>query len=151
MESQVTTAKQFLNRHRLATAKIRALEREINRLYETALSAPVNDGMPKGTGTSDKTGSLASKIADMREDAETLWDAQQRIRRSIERVLYQLDDAEEFEVCWERYVELKDWQEIAAEKDRAVRTIQRIHGSGLQEVQRILDEFKEGGTGQNEM
>lgn len=147
METQITTAKQFLNRHRLATAKIRALEREIANLYESTISAPIGDGQPRGTDISDSTGKLAAKIADMRSETEYLWEQQQRIRRRVEGVLLRLEDTNDFRVCWKRYIDLKTWDEIAEEMDvTTARTVQRIHGRALLEVQKILDAEQEDET-----
>ena len=136
-------AKEFLRRHEVSSLKIRALEEEITNLYESLLRSPTNDGQPRGTGKSDSTGIMASKIADMREESEYLWQQQQRIRRDIERTLYQLEDADDFRVCWARYIDLKDWQEIADGLDKTIRTAQRIHGRALLEVQKILDAEQE--------
>lgn len=132
-------AKDFLRRHEVSSLKIKALEEEIKNLYDSLLQAPANDGQPRGSGTSDSTGLMAAKIADMREESEFLWQQQQMIRRDIERTLYQLEDAEEFRVCWARYIDLKDWQEIAEEMGRTERTAQRIHGRALQGVQELID------------
>ena len=136
-------AKDFLRRHEISSLKIRALEEEIKNLYESLLKAPANDGQPRGSGKSDSTGIMASKIADMRLESEYLWEQQQLIRRQIERTLYQLEDADDFRVCWAKYIELKDWQEIAAEIDKTERTAQRIHGRALLEVQAIIDKRAE--------
>lgn len=139
------TAKDYLNRHAEAEAKIKAMEREIDNLYQTAIgSAPIDEaGQPQHTGKSDKTGGLASLIAGMRSDIEFLWAQNQRIRHQIERTLYQVKGADAFQVLWKKYIERKHWEEIADEMDKAKRTVQRIHGEGLKEVEEILRRMEE--------
>ena len=78
----------------------------------------------------------------MREDIEWLWQQQQRIKWQVERTIYQLDSPEQFRVCWLKYIELKDWTEIAEEMDKTARTVQRIHGNALLSVQEILDKLE---------
>ena len=140
-------AKDFLRQHELSRAKIETLEQEIANLYESTISAPIGDGQPRGTDISDSTGKLASKIADMRSETEYLWEQQQRIRRRVESVLLRLEDTNDFRVCWKRYIDLKAWDEIAEEMDvTTARTVQRIHGRALLEVQKILDAEEEDKT-----
>ena len=137
-------AKDFLRQHELSRAKIETLEQEIANLYESTISAPIGDGQPRGTDISDSTGKLASKIADMKSETEYLWEQQQRIRRRVESVLLRLEDTNDFRVCWKRYIDLKTWDEIAEEMDfTTARTVQRIHGRALLEVQKILDAEQE--------
>lgn len=135
-------AKEFLKRHAASQYKIMALEAEIEQLYQSNIKSPANDGQPRGTDIGDSTGSLAAKIADMREDIEWLWQQQQRIKWQVERTIYQLDSPEQFRVCWLKYIELKDWTEIAEEMDKTARTVQRIHGNALLSVQEILDKLE---------
>ena len=135
-------AKEFLKRHAASQYKILALEAEIEKLYQSNIKSPANDGQPRGTDISDNTGSLAAKIADMREDIEWLWQQQQKIKWQVERTIYQLDSPEQFRVCWLKYIELKDWSEIAAEMDKTARTVQRIHGNALLSVQAIIDNLE---------
>ena len=142
MEKEKMKAKDFLKRHAASQYKILALEAEIDKLYQTNIKSPANDGQPRGTDISDGTGSLAAKIADMKEDIEWLWQQQQKIKWQVERTIYQLDSPEQFRVCWLKYIELKDWSEIAAEMDKTARTVQRIHGNALLSVQAIIDQME---------
>lgn len=135
-------AKEFLKRHAASQYKILALEAEIEKLYSSNIKSPANDGQPRGTDISDNTGKLAAKIADMKEDIEWLWQQQQKIKWQVERTIYQLDSPEQFRVCWLKYIELKDWSEIAAEMDKTARTVQRIHGNALLSVQAIIDNLQ---------
>lgn len=135
-------AKEFLKRHAASQYKIMALEAEIEQLYQSNIKSPANDGQPRGTDIGDSTGALAAKIADMREDIEWLWQQQQRIKWQVERTIYQLESPEQFRVCWLKYIELKDWTEIAEEMDKTARTVQRIHGNALLSVQEILDKLE---------
>ena len=142
MEKEKMKAKEFLKRHAASQYKIMALEAEIEQLYQSNIKSPANDGQPRETDIGDSTGSLAAKIADMREDIEWLWQQQQRIKWQVERTIYQLESPEQFRVCWLKYIELKDWTEIAEEMDKTARTVQRIHGNALLSVQEILDKLE---------
>lgn len=140
MSEENNRTKEYLRQHELSVLKIRTLEKEIAELTEGLYRSPVSDGMPHSSGKSDPTGTFGAKLADMRKEAEYLWEEQQKIRKSIERTLYRLKNAEQFAVLWAKYIELKDWPEIADEQDRTVRTVQRIHGQGLKEVSEIIRE-----------
>lgn len=132
-------AKEFLRRHAASKYKIRELEEEIERIRESAVQSPANDGQPRGSDISDTTGRLAAKCADMSADIEFLWSQQRQIKWQVERVLYSLDNPDQYRVCWLKYIDEKDWSEIAMEMNRTERTVQRIHGNALQEVQRYID------------
>jgi DNA-directed RNA polymerase specialized sigma24 family protein len=134
-------AKEYLRRHAGSQLKIKALEEEINRIRESGLQSPANDGQPRGTDISDTTGRIAAKVADLCSDVEFLWEQQNRIKWQVERALYSLENPEQFRVCWLKYIDLKEWAEIAAEMDRTERTVQRIHGNALQEVQKYIDKL----------
>lgn len=135
-------AKEFLKRHAASQYKIAALEAEIQNLYHSGIKSPSgNDGQPRGSDISDTAGNLAAKIADLRTDAEWLWQEQRKIKWDVEKALYALEEPEQFRVCWLKYIDLKEWSEIAAEMDRTERTVQRIHGNALQEVQKYIDEL----------
>jgi hypothetical protein len=146
MDKEVS-AKSFLREHKLSCLKIKTLEKKIEELYGSDVRSPQgSDGQPRGSGTGDPAGALAAKIADMRSETEWLWDQQQKIRRKIERTLYMMTDPDAFQVAWLRYIELEDWQQIAEELDKTVRTVQRIHKKSLLEVQEILDKQRQEQT-----
>lgn len=138
---QTMTAKRYLKHHEVATLRLQALERTIAELYSKAFPAQVTDGEPPVQGNvSDRTGSLAVKIADMRLDAEALWYEQQIIRREIERTIFAVEDPNQIRVLKAKYIDLKGWSEIADEMDKTERTVQRIHGEALVEVEKLLEE-----------
>lgn len=135
----IDAAKEFLMQFEILKLKSMALERAIANLEESPVSSFANYGMPKKSGTSDPTGKIAAKIANMKEEAAYILIEQIEKKRKIERVLLQLNKASHFAIMWAKYIDLKDWGQIADEQDRTVRTVQRIHGQALQEVAKLID------------
>lgn len=90
MSEENNRTKEYLRQHELSVLKIRTLEKEIAELTEGLYRSPISDGMPHSSGKSDPTGTFGARLADMRKEAEYLWEEQQKIRKSIERTLYRL-------------------------------------------------------------
>lgn len=70
---------------------------------------------------------LASRVAEEAKQCTT-------IRRKIERVITDLDDADEMDVLLERFVDLREFSTIAERMMRDERTITRWYASGVRNI-----------------
>ena len=137
------TAKEFLLRYRVADEKVKMLKDQIAQAENSAQGAGQGDGQPHGSGRSDKVGKAAAKAADLKTALEAWLTEQERIKVEIIGVLGAIDMRELFEVLQMRYIADRpadEWARIAEVMDRSVRQVQRLHGTALQEVARILGE-----------
>lgn len=135
-------AKEFLKQYEKAEERIRQLTQDIEDLVETIGSITGSDGQPRGTDTSDKTGNLAAKLADLKTYKEALLAVAWSKREEVAEVIAKVDNADHSRLLYAKYIELKSWREVADDLGRdEVYTRGRLHGAALENVRRILNEF----------
>lgn len=138
------TAKEYLMQVRVLASKVRSLDEEITALREeqASIRSAWPDGQPHGSGTTDPTGMMATRLADQLLRAETelislrsqLWAKRMSIIDTISKVT----KAEHNRLLYLRYVQCRSWEEIAVEMHYTYRWITSLHGQALQEVEKIL-------------
>ena len=107
-------------------------EQEMQKI-DAVRSVSDNDGMPHGTGiskpTEEKAIRLAIKASAWRgAELEAL-----AIRQEVFETISEIPGVEG-EVLFARYIELKEWENIAQELHYSLRGIHGIHGRALQIV-----------------
>lgn len=109
------TIKGYLEQYRDADRKARRLKREYEKektLIDTIKSPLGSDGLPHGTGISktveQRAIRLADKLLDYEEAQLDAVEIRQRIFDSIMNV-----DGIEGDVLYEKYIELKTWEDVA--------------------------------------
>ena len=134
------TAKEYLTQYRLLMVKKARIEAEIIRTKTQLESISIKlDGMPRGTGLSNKTATLAAKLGDF--EAE-LADAEIEVemkRQEIIRTIHRLDNADHIQILELRYIDGLKWEAIAEKMHYTVRWITSLHGRALQETEKILN------------
>lgn len=134
------TAKEYLQQYRRQAERIRQIDIDIEKLRAEAESMSAGyTGMPRGTRISDKTGRLASRLADLsirkEQEREEAW----KLREEIEAVIQAVRDPVQSRVLYDRYIMGMKWDDIAAEVGYDTKHVAgRIHGKALQEVAAIL-------------
>ena len=73
----------------------------------------INDGMPRGTDVSDKTGRIAAMLADQKGQYE--WTLVESIKKKqeIENTINQVEDPILARLLYDRYIENMSWKETA--------------------------------------
>lgn len=132
-------AKEYLSQYKTTSSRVKILQNEIETLRTAAEGMSINlDGMPKGTGTSDKTARLAVLLAEcetkLTEELSELW----RIRMEIIGTLGKLSSKHQ-RILYARYIEQKTWECIAYEMDITWRYCYMLHGSALAELETVLN------------
>ena len=93
-----------------------------------------NDGMPKGTNQSD----LSSYAAELTEKEDELYEKgveQVMIYKDIEQRIKSIDDEDEREVLFYRYIKGKSFWEIAQLMDYSESWIHELHGKALKKLE----------------
>lgn len=132
-------AKQYLRRYRHANDMIFIIEQELKKLREQMDSLTIDlDGMPRGTAVSDKTGELATQLADYEEKLIDARSNAWSIRMDVVNTIGKLTDSTYSQLLYKRYIELKTWERIAAELNYSYMHITRLHGYALAEIENVL-------------
>lgn len=118
-EDSFMTAREFLGMVREAAQRIEVLERRI--AYRQEL----------GEDAVDLEAELETENRKKLTRANAVMDAISRLRKADQQT-----------VMMKRYVDLKSWEEIAADMDIGIREVQKLHGRALP----FLDELLGGGS-----
>lgn len=103
----------FLNGYRDAMASVKDTADLIRTLREKAESTTPNlDGLPHGSGVSDKVGKAAAEIADL--EVQLLEEKAESFMRlaKIERVIFNLQGRDR-QLIQLKYIDGKSWEEVA--------------------------------------
>ena len=136
------TAKEFLKQYEYADRRARRLKAEYERellLIDAIRSASDNDGMPHGSNISKPTEDKALRLADKHLKLIDAKVEALRIRQEVFDLINRVDGVEGT-LLYERYINLKSWEQVAEAcdmSDKWCRT--RLHSNALQIVKRILD------------
>lgn len=110
------TAKEYLKRYKRELVRIRGLDESIARLEAEIGSISVSlDGMPHGTGLSDKTASLAVSLAEKKIQREEMRARAILISEEILDSIHALSDPDQARLLYLRYITGLSWEGIAKE------------------------------------
>ena len=143
---EAMNAKDYLNQIRILDTRIRILEAELEAVRNdyTTITGIRLDGMPHGTGTSDPTAGKAIELINKLEQYEVkILDLRGKLlQRRIETVelIGHMEHPDLEQILYLRYVQLKRWETIAYEMGYTWRHTLRLHGTALQEVNKLLEE-----------
>lgn len=96
-----------------------------------------------GSGSQDRLGDTVAKIVDLEAEINREIDKYIDKKREICSVIEQVENTEQLQVLYKRYVEYKTLERIAVELNYSYRNICYIHGRALQAVTAILSEVNE--------
>lgn len=129
--------KEYLWGYRRHGRRIKRIEAEIEEIRNMKMYPSMNnDGMPKGSKQSD----LSGYIAELREKEDMLYQEgveAVKVYKDIESQIKKLEDQDERDVLFYRYIKGYDWWKVAEAMDKSERTIYRLHGSALRKMKKI--------------
>ena len=126
--------KQFLWGYRRHVKRIKRIESEINEIRSMKMYPSVNnDGMPHGSGQGDLSGYAAELQQKESELYEEGVEQVQKYNRIAHRIQL-LENEDERDVLFYRYIKGMGWWEIAQAMDYSERQIFRIHGKALKHL-----------------
>lgn len=134
MKTENDKKKEYLRKYRRHGRKISRIESEIEEIRSMKLYPSMNnDGMPHGSDQKD----LSDYAAELTEKEERLY------REGIEQVksykditgkINRLEDENERDVLFYRYIKSKNWWEIADLMGYTERWVQELHGKALKHL-----------------
>lgn len=136
-------ARQFLNQFYSIKKKIAMLDKDIEELEAEAESINVKmDGMPRSTNVFDKTGRLATTLAEYYINRLELRNGLWLKRKEIIDVIDHVENVDYQELLRLRYINNRKWENIAVELNKSWRHTHRMHRHALQEVGKILKKMQ---------
>ena len=136
MTERQLKAKAYMDQYGDALRRVRQCEEQLEReeiSVDAIRSTSDNDGMPHGSGTSNPTADKAVRLVDKGLDLFEARDKARRIQREIFEVAYQIGGVEG-DVLIERYIKLKDWNDIYSAVKYSESQTYRYHRIGLDKV-----------------
>lgn len=125
--------KEYLNGYRKAIRRIRRVDEELEELQELAKSVKATDysGMPHGGGTSKDLSDELARIDSLKRKLEREKEQVVESYISIEKCIGDVEDEEENDVLFYRYVKGLRWWEIAEKMECTERWVHKLHGRAL--------------------
>lgn len=125
------SAKEELNQYKFARKRVdEALEEyERYKTRATKMTSIISD-MPRGGNNSDKVADNATMMADLSREYENRWMAAEKYKLEIEGRIDQLKEPYRT-LLHKRYLEEKDFEEIAVEMGYTYSAITKKHGKAL--------------------
>ena len=140
-------AAEYLEQVKIADAMIDIKRAEELELWSRATSmTQASDGMPHGSGVSDKVGNIVAKIIAAQERTNAQIDRYIDIREDVIRHIEMLPPKQYRILHW-LYVRKKDWpqigyytwREVAEHLDCSEQNISNIRRRAIKNLQKILD------------
>lgn len=134
-----TRAREFLKQYEEAERIVLRLKNEYKEEQEKidSIRSSVGDGTPHGGGISNTVEVRAMKLAEKAEEwKEAEADALQ-IRQEVVRVINKVP-GEKGAILYERYVNLKKWDEVADTVGYSLRQVHNLHREALDFVNNCI-------------
>lgn len=126
-----------LKQIRVMDELINAKLAERDQLVELATSITPNlDGMPHGSGTSDKVGNAAVKLVVMAKEIDRLIDQYVDFKRKVIQDLEKLPE-NEYLVLHKRYIQGLSWGRIAKDLHYSRQQVWRVNVKALESLKHV--------------
>lgn len=132
------TAKEYLYQLEKLDTKINQKLEELTALKQSATSITVATDTERvqTSGTSDRVGTLAVKIADMRKEIDMEIDGFVDKKHRIINQIHTLSDSKHMKLLFKKYVQFKSLELIAVEMGYTYQYIVELHGYALNEFKK---------------
>ena len=145
---QQTTAKEFLQQIEKDDLIIKNKSVELYQLkcLVTSTTATMKDDPVQTSGASDKVGRITAKMIDLQNEINVLIDKYIDDRQERIKIIEQVKDPLQYKILHMRYIQYdkyKKMSDIANKLHFSEVWVAKIHGQGLQEVQKMLNFQKE--------
>lgn len=128
--------KAYLRGYRRHGKRIKRIEAEIEEIRSMKMyPSTKSDGMPKASGS---TGDLSSYAAELLEkENELYYEGVEQVKtfKDISYKIKQLEDEDERDVLFYRYIKGMEWWEIARNMDFSESWVHELHGRALKKIQ----------------
>ena len=133
-------SKEYLNRIRYSDRLISSKFRQIKNLEDmaTKITMDLSTERVQSSGGDDKISSLVANIVDLQNEITRDIKKLINLKRDVVHKINSLPDASHRMVLTLRYLEFKQWEQIAVEMEYSYQWVHRIHGRALQEFEKLL-------------
>lgn len=97
------------------------------------------DGMPRGSGISNKTAKEAEKLWQLQNDLIAARTRAVQKREEVANLIRQVKNVQHMNLLRLRYIELKGWAQVSIDMDRDPRWVFRMHNLALEEILKIYN------------
>lgn len=144
VKEQNEIKKEFLRGYKRISNRIKTLENqrdEYRQEIESAKAMQYSD-MPKGHKQSDLSDYIV-RLEGMEERVSLKIEEKKREKLEIESCITDVDNDIESEILYKRYIELKEWPDIAKEIGYSITQTYRYHGYALKDMIYDCERLKE--------
>ncbi|GIW48988.1 MAG: hypothetical protein KatS3mg079_464 [Caloramator sp.] len=131
-------AKEFLQQaiwlDKLIDSKLEQLEK-LEALAQKTTVDLSKEKVSGGSGSTSPMENVVVKIVGLKEEINNDIDRLIDIKKEIGEIISRLEDPSYQLILEMRYINNRDWEEIAYEMNAGIRTIYRLHGKALKEIE----------------
>lgn len=123
--------KKELSKYYHLSNEIKDIEEQINELSNSLIGCPILTGMPHGTGISNPVEQKASLLINLKNKLEKRKYKSLQELIKIEVYVASIEKAEIRTLFTKRYIQFKQWDEIADEMHMSISSVFRKHSEQL--------------------
>lgn len=139
IKKQNEQKKKYLREYRRHGCRVKRIEAELAEIRSMKTSISVNcDGMPHGNSVSDLS-DYAAQLSDLEEKLYREGIEQVQIYKDISWRINQIEDENERDVLFYRYIKGMSWWEIAVTMNCSERWVYELHGRALKNLKIIKE------------
>ena len=135
------TVKEYLRQYEAAERIARRLKTEYDEqvLMIDNIKSPSNtDGMPHGSGISNRTEQSALRLLESAEPYKNAEAEALKKRQQVFSLIWNVPGLKG-DILYERYINLKSWDQVADTVHVSLRHATRLHGEALQDLNMSLN------------
>lgn len=135
------TVKEYLRQYEAAERIARRLKTEYDEqvLMIDNIKSPSNtDGMPHGSGISNRTEQSALRLLETAERYKNAEVEALKKRQQVFNLIWNIPGLKG-DILYERYINLKSWDQVADTVHVSLRHATRLHGEALQDLNMSLN------------
>lgn len=118
--------------------KNKLIEKEQWKAMAESTTAPLGQERVQSSGNQQKMADAVARMIEIEQEIDKYIDQLIDTRQNVIHTIEQLS-ADLYDVLHKKYIQLKDFQEIANEKEMTYTNVTTLHGRALNEVQKILN------------
>lgn len=136
MSTPKSVLKNYLERAFDINKVIRSKKEQIQKLRDTqtSISANLAQNKVQTSPDPDRLNKITDSILDLEKEYLNDIEKLTQAKRNIKRVIAVVDDLSYFLILEERYINLKEWKDIATDNDYSERQVYNLHGEALKEL-----------------
>lgn len=139
VKSENERKKEYLRSYQNCSRRIKRIESEIDEIRSMKMYPSMqDDGMPHGSGQADLSG-YAAELTKLEDELYKEGVDQVKLYKDITWKIQQLEDENERDALFYRYIKGENWWRIAELTGYSERQIFRIHGDALKNLKITKD------------